>query len=33
MSNTYMLLNKALNFVCIIYNFPFKNASVIFTSR
>jgi hypothetical protein len=28
-----MFLNKPLNFVCIIYNFPFEYASVIFTSR
>lgn len=28
-----MLLNKPLNFVCIIYNFPLEHASVIFTCR
>jgi hypothetical protein len=28
-----VLLNKPLNFVCIIYNFPLEDASVIFTCR
>ena len=32
-SNTNMLLNKSLDFVCIIYHFPLEDASVVFTCR